>query len=62
MGTYPSPLDSAGIDDPEFRDYVTARGRALLRTAYLLTGNLADAEDRLLAQVALKILSGVGGV
>ena len=32
-------------------DYVTARGRSLLRTAYLLTGNLADAED--LVQSAL---------
>lgn len=40
------------IDDPEFRDYVTARGRALLRTAYLLTGNLADAEDLLQAALA----------
>jgi RNA polymerase sigma-70 factor (sigma-E family) len=38
-------------DDPAFRDYVTARGRALLRTAYLLTGNTADAED--LVQSAL---------
>jgi RNA polymerase sigma-70 factor (sigma-E family) len=42
---------SAGIDDPEFRDYVRERSRALLRTAYLLTGNLADAED--LVQSAL---------
>ena len=42
---------SAGIDDPAFRDYVRARSRALLRTAYLLTGNRADAED--LVQSAL---------
>ena len=42
---------SAGLDDPEFRDYVLARSRALLRTAYLLTGNQADAED--LVQSAL---------
>jgi RNA polymerase sigma-70 factor (sigma-E family) len=42
---------SAGIDDPEFRDYVRSRSRALLRTAYLLTGNVADAED--LVQSAL---------
>ncbi len=42
---------STGIDDPAFRDYVRARSRALLRTAYLLTGNLADAED--LVQSAL---------
>ena len=42
---------SIGIDDPDFRDYVRARSRALLRTAYLLTGNRADAED--LVQSAL---------
>jgi RNA polymerase sigma-70 factor (sigma-E family) len=42
---------SGGIDDPAFRDYVRARSRALLRTAYLLTGNRADAED--LVQSAL---------
>jgi RNA polymerase sigma-70 factor (sigma-E family) len=41
----------AGFDDPSFRDYVVARSRALLRTAYLLTGNQADAED--LVQSAL---------
>ena len=40
-----------GHDDPGFRDYVTARSRSLLRTAYLLTGNRADAED--LVQSAL---------
>jgi RNA polymerase sigma-70 factor (sigma-E family) len=39
------------FDDPGFRDYVTARSRSLLRTAYLLTGNRADAED--LVQAAL---------
>jgi len=38
-------------DDPGFREYVTARRRSLLRTAYLLTGNRADAED--LVQSAL---------
>ena len=38
-------------DDPGFRDYVTARSAALLRSAYLLTGNQADAED--LVQAAL---------
>ncbi len=42
---------ATGIDDPAFRDYVRARSRALLRTAYLLTGNRADAED--LVQSAL---------
>jgi RNA polymerase sigma-70 factor (sigma-E family) len=39
------------VDDPSFRDYVRTRSRALLRTAYMLTGNLADAED--LVQSAL---------
>jgi RNA polymerase sigma-70 factor (sigma-E family) len=39
------------IDDRDFREYVRARSRALLRTAYLLTGNRADAED--LVQSAL---------
>lgn len=33
------------IDDRDFREYVRERRRALLRTAYLLTGNRADAED-----------------
>jgi RNA polymerase sigma-70 factor (sigma-E family) len=42
---------TAEIDDPAFRDYVRSRRRALLRTAYLLTGNAADAED--LVQSAL---------
>jgi len=42
---------TADVDDPEFRDYVRLRTRALLRTAYLLTGNVADAED--LVQSAL---------
>jgi RNA polymerase sigma-70 factor (sigma-E family) len=37
--------------DPGFHEYVAARSRALLRTAYLLTGNVADAED--LVQSAL---------
>jgi len=42
---------AAGLDDPTFRDYVRSRSRALLHTAYLLTGNRADAED--LVQSAL---------
>jgi RNA polymerase sigma-70 factor (sigma-E family) len=42
---------AAGVDDPAFRDYVRLRSRSLLRTAYLLTGNVADAED--LVQSAL---------
>jgi RNA polymerase sigma-70 factor (sigma-E family) len=32
-------------DDRGFREFVAARRPALLRTAYLLTGNRADAED-----------------
>jgi RNA polymerase sigma-70 factor (sigma-E family) len=40
-----------GPDHPGFREYVATRSRALLRTAYLLTGNTADAED--LVQAAL---------
>jgi len=38
-------------DDEAFRDYVLARGTALLRIAIMLTGNRADAED--LVQAAL---------
>ncbi|MGH3302997.1 MAG: SigE family RNA polymerase sigma factor [Streptosporangiaceae bacterium] len=41
----------AGLSDPDFLDYVRMRRGALLRTAYLLTGNVADAED--LVQSAL---------
>jgi len=41
----------AAARDPDFRDYVQTRRQSLLRTAYLLTGNLADAED--LVQSAL---------
>jgi RNA polymerase sigma-70 factor (sigma-E family) len=37
--------------DADFREFVRSRRRALLRSAYLLTGNLADAED--LVQSAL---------
>lgn len=43
--------DAAGPGDAGFRDFVTARGPALLRAAFLLTGNRADAED--LVQAAL---------
>lgn len=38
-------------DDEEFRLFVVARSRALLRTAYLLTGDMGAAED--LLQTAL---------
>jgi hypothetical protein len=35
------------VMDPDFRDYVVARTPALLRTAYLLTGDRGEAEDLL---------------
>jgi RNA polymerase sigma-70 factor (sigma-E family) len=37
--------------DADFREFVSSKGRSLLRSAYLLTGNMADAED--LVQSAL---------
>jgi RNA polymerase sigma-70 factor (sigma-E family) len=40
-----------GEDEEEFRRFVAARSRALLRTAYLLTGSQSGAED--LLQTAL---------
>jgi RNA polymerase sigma-70 factor (sigma-E family) len=33
------------IDDRDFREFVRERSRTMLRAAYLLTGNRADAED-----------------
>jgi len=47
----------SGFDDPGFHDYVTARSRSLLRTAYLLTGNRADAEDLVQAALAKTYLA-----
>jgi RNA polymerase sigma-70 factor (sigma-E family) len=41
----------------EFRDYVTGRSAALLRTAYLLTGNNSDAEDLLQTALAKTYLA-----
>jgi RNA polymerase sigma-70 factor (sigma-E family) len=40
-----------------FRGYVAARSPALLRTAYLLTGNRADAEDLLQTSLAKTYLA-----
>jgi RNA polymerase sigma-70 factor (sigma-E family) len=40
-----------------FRDYVAARSPALLRTAYMLTGNRSDAEDLLQASLAKTYLA-----
>ena len=44
-------------DDRGFRDYVIKRSRSLLRTAYLLTGNQADAEDLVQAALAKTFLA-----
>jgi RNA polymerase sigma-70 factor (sigma-E family) len=46
------PRDAAG-----FCEFVTSRQRALLRTAYLLTGNRADAEDLVQAVLAKTYLA-----
>jgi len=43
--------------DIGFREYVATRSRALLRTAYLLTGNVADAEDLVQAALAKTYLA-----
>jgi RNA polymerase sigma-70 factor (sigma-E family) len=47
----------AGRVDTGFREYVATRSRALLRTAYLLTGNVADAEDLVQAALAKTYLA-----
>ncbi len=52
-----SGADLAGADDRGFREYVATRSRALLRTAYLLTGNKADAEDLVQAALAKTYLA-----
>jgi RNA polymerase sigma-70 factor (sigma-E family) len=48
-------VDDSGRE--AFRSYVAARSAALLRTAYLLTGNRADAEDLLQTALAKTFLS-----
>jgi RNA polymerase sigma-70 factor (sigma-E family) len=48
---------SAGEDDAAFREYVLARGTALLRMAIMLTGNRADAEDLVQAALAKTYLA-----
>jgi RNA polymerase sigma-70 factor (sigma-E family) len=50
-------LAGAGGDDRGFREYVATRSRALLRTAYVLTGNVADAEDLVQAALAKTYLA-----
>jgi RNA polymerase sigma-70 factor (sigma-E family) len=44
-------------DDHGFREYVTMRSGSLLRAAYLLTGNRADAEDLVQAALAKTFLA-----
>jgi RNA polymerase sigma-70 factor (sigma-E family) len=44
-------------DDRGFCEYVTMRSGSLLRTAYLLTGNRADAEDLVQAALAKTFLA-----
>jgi RNA polymerase sigma-70 factor (sigma-E family) len=59
-GSAGSASDTAGIAGPEdhgFREYVATRSPALLRTAYLLTGNKADAEDLVQAALAKTYLA-----
>jgi RNA polymerase sigma-70 factor (sigma-E family) len=49
------PARSEGLTetvDLEFHEFVTSRGRSLLHSAYLLTGNLADAEDLMQSALA----------
>ena len=48
-------MDDTGRE--EFRSYVAARSLVLLRTAYLLTGSRADAEDLLQTALAKTYLS-----
>ena len=48
-------MDDAARED--FRSYVAARSPVLLRTAYLLTGSRADAEDLLQTSLAKTFLS-----
>jgi RNA polymerase sigma-70 factor (sigma-E family) len=50
-------VQDAKGDESGFRDYVLSRSPALLRTAYLLTGNRADAEDLLQAALAKTFLA-----
>jgi RNA polymerase sigma-70 factor (sigma-E family) len=47
----------ASDDDAAFREYVLARGTALLRIGVMLTGNRADAEDLVQAALANTFLA-----
>jgi RNA polymerase sigma-70 factor (sigma-E family) len=62
-GVVPGPAGGGSVpparqaDDRGFREYVTSRSRSLLRTAYVLTGNRADAEDLVQAALAKTFLA-----
>lgn len=51
------PAPAGAPPGDSFRDYVVARSPALLRTAYLLTGSRADAEDLLQTALAKTYLA-----
>jgi RNA polymerase sigma-70 factor (sigma-E family) len=59
MAALPVPEQRAApcADEAGFRDYVSARGSALLGAALLLTGNRADAEDLVQAALAKTYLA-----
>jgi RNA polymerase sigma-70 factor (sigma-E family) len=57
MRKHACDVQDAKGDDSGFRDYVLSRRAALLRMAYLLTGNQADAEDLLQAALAKTFLA-----
>lgn len=52
-----APIRGAEPVESGFREYVATRSRALLRSAYLLTGNTADAEDLVQAALAKTYLA-----
>lgn len=45
MAVLTSEQETGVGDPPDFDEWVAARGRSLLRLAYVLTGNATDAED-----------------
>ena len=51
------PEPGHGADETAFREYVHDRETALLRTAFMLTGNKADAEDLVQAALAKTYLA-----
>jgi RNA polymerase sigma-70 factor (sigma-E family) len=57
MGCAGNHGESRADDDAAFREYVLARGTALLRMAIMLTGNRADAEDLVQAALAKTYLA-----